>query len=238
MLKPDSPFKNIPSNTHPRQAFFLDGLRHAFEIAALAFSRLATGLSTLLEAQSKSTLPQSFAPYYLDAWAFVDSVDRLRVLWELQPGAEGIPEPFNSTSLDSDLQAIRKIRNVSDHLAQKADQIVSLNASALGELSWVTVYSLEPPIMKSAFIRPGFLPASVKFQLNIPKEQLDVYGAAANILLKAGTHTADLSFAYSRLVRLAHFAESSLASMFARSTRAKPHGTDMFASCDLEFPVR
>lgn len=236
MLKPDSPFKNIPSNTHPRQAFFLDGLRHAFEIADLAFSRLAAGLPALLDAQSRSALPKSFAPYYLDAWAFVDAVDRLRILWKLQPGAEGIPEPFNAASLHRDLQAIRKIRNVSDHLAQKADQIVSLKASALGELSWVTVYSLDPPVMKSAFIRPGFLQASVNFQLNIPKEKLHVHGSVANILLKAANHTADLSFTYSRLLSLAQFAESSLESMFARGSAVRPYGTDMFASCNLEFP--
>lgn len=236
MLKPDSPFNNIPSNTHPRQAFFLDGLRHAFEIAELSFSRLAAGLPALLDAQSNSTLPKSFAPYYLDAWAFVDAVDRLRVLWKLQPGAEGIPEPFNHASLENDLQAIRNIRNVSDHLAQKADHIISLKASALGELSWLTVYSLDPPVMKSAFIRPGFLRASINFQLNIPNEKLYIHHSVANILLKAANHTADLSFAYARLVSLAHFAESSLESMFAKSAAIKPYGTDMFASCDLKFP--
>lgn len=238
MLKLDSPFKNIPSNTHPRQAFFLDGLRHAFDIAELAFSRLATGLPALVDAQANSALPNSFAPYYLDAWAFVDAVDRLRVLWKLQPGSEKIPEPFNPGSLENDLQAIRKIRNVSDHLAQKADQMISLKASALGELSWVTVYNLEPPVMKSAFIKPGFLQASVSFQMNIPKEKLLVYNSVANILLKAGTHTANLSFAHSRLVSLAHFAESSLESMIAKGSAAKPYPTDMFASCDLEFPKK
>jgi len=223
---------------HPRQAFFLDGLRHAFEIAELAFGRLAAGLPALLDAQSKSALPESFAPYYLDAWAFVDAVDRLQALWKLQPGVEGIPEPFSPARIENDFKDIRKIRNVSDHLAQKAEQIVSLKGSALGELSWVTVYSLEPPVMKSAFIRPGFLPASINLQLNIPKEKLHIYGSVANILLKAANHVADLSFAHSRLVSLAHFAESSLDSMFAKSTVSKPFETDMFASCDLKFPEK
>ncbi|MBK1648073.1 hypothetical protein [Rhabdochromatium marinum] len=102
----------------------------------------------------------------------------------------------------------------------------------------MTVYSLDPPVMKSAFIRPGFLQASINYQLNIPKESLHIYDSVANILLKAANHTADLSFAHSRLVSLAHFAESSLESMFAKSAAVKPYGTDLFASCDLAFPEK
>lgn len=237
MFKPKSPFLNIPSNTDQRQAFFLDGIRHAFEIADYAFSRLTTGLTELVQAHSDSNLPSSYAKYYLDAWAFVDAVDRLLALWKLRPNAQTIPPPWNPENLTKDLEQIRNIRNVSDHLASRAAQVISSGTASLGELSWITVCSIDPTIMKSSLIRPGFLTASIKLQMSLPRENLFVYNSASNILLKSHTYTANLSYAYTRIVDLANYAESSLLAAINSTSSSKPLGADLFAICDLEFPT-
>ena len=235
MFKPDSPFLNLPANLDRRQAFYLDGIRHAFEIIEYAFSRLTNGLSDLGKNYSETNRPNSYAPYYLDAWAFVDALDRLLALWKLQPEAKTIPEPWSPDKLKESMKHIRKIRNVSDHLAQRADEIISSNSTALGELSWITVLSIDPPEMKSCFIRPGFLPRSVKFQMNIPKKNLFIINATGNVLLKAHTDTANLSEAYQQVVDLAEYAEASLKSAIKVAGSSSPIGGDLFAICDLDF---
>lgn len=236
MFDPQSPFLNIPVNTNLRQAFFLDGIRHAFEIANLAFLRLTENLNDLAAPQTNPEGFRGYSEYFLDAWAFVDAVNRLMALWKLQPNADTIPDPWRPSSFSQELQQIRNVRNVSDHFAQRVDQIVSSNGSALGELSWVKVQSLEPPIMKSYLIRPGFLPGKLNFQLNLLRDEIHIQNNIANIQLKAHTYTANLSHTYTKLVGLAQFAESSLADSFRAYRNFKTHGADMFASCDLQFP--
>ena len=235
MFKFDSPFLNLPVNLDRRQAFYLDGIRHAFEIADFSFSRLTNGLSDLGKNYSEANRPSGYACYYLDAWAFVDALDRLLALWKLQPEAKTIPNPWNPDKLKESMKNIRNIRNVSDHLAQRADQIISSNSTALGELSWITVLSTDPPEMKSCFIRPGFLSSSVKFSINIPKENIFVKNAAGNILLKAHTYTANLSDAYQQVIGLAEYAEGSLKSSFKASSSSSTIGGDLFAICDLDL---
>jgi len=235
MFKSDSPFLNLPSNLDRRQAFYLDGIRHALEIIKLSFSRLTTNLSVLARNYSETNHPQSYATYYLDAWAYIDALDRLLALWKLQPNAETIPELWNPDKLKDDMKHIRNIRNVSDHLAQRAEQVISSNSAALGELSWVTVLSIDPPEMKSCFIRPGFLPNSVKFQMNIPKENLFIANSSGNVLLKAHTYTANLSEAYRQILNLAEYVESTLKASFKSSNSRTPIGGDLFAICDLDF---
>lgn len=238
MFKPDSPFMNFPRNLDRRQAFYFDGIRHAFEIIDHAYSRLTTGLTELAMNHPKENLHGSYAHYYLDAWAFVDALDRLLALWKLQPRSESIPPPWNPDSLRDDMRRIRDIRNVSDHLAQRADEIISSNTAALGELSWVTVLSIEPPVMKSCFIRPGFLPSSVKFQMNLPKEKLFIKNSSGNVLLKAHTHTANISEAYERILGLANYAESDLKTSFESADFSTSVGGDLFASCYLDFQIK
>lgn len=223
MFKPDSPFLNLPANLDRRQAFYLDGIRHAFEIIEYAFSRLTSGLSDLGKNYSEINRPNSYAPYYLDAWAFVDALDRLLALWKLQPEAKTIPDPWSPDKLKVSMEDIRNIRNVSDHLAQRADQLISSNSTALGELSWITVLSIDPPEMKSCLIRPGFLPKTVQLQMNIPKNNFFIKNSSGNILLKAHTYIANLSEAYQQVVSLAEYAEASLKFEFKLTGSTPPH---------------
>jgi len=237
MFKPDSPILDFPANLDRRQAFFLDGMRHAFEIGHLAFDRLTTNLANLAKSDAEGNRPKGYAKYYLDAWAFVDAIDRLLALWKLQPNAPTIPHEWSPVKLQEEFSAIRDIRNVSDHLAQRAEQVISSGTAALGELSWVNVTSLEPPIMKSYLIRPGFLPPSVKDKLNIPEKEITVVNSSANVLLKAHTYTANLSAAFVRMVALARYVEFSVTPAFISVNAGAPIGGDLFASCELLFPT-
>ncbi len=236
MFNPESPLLNIPANLNRRQAFFFDGMRHAFEIANFAFDRLSRNLAKLAACNDRGDRPVGYSEYYLDAWAFVDSVDRLLLLWKMQPHTDGIPEEWNPAKLSKELCSIRYVRNVLDHLAQRADQVISSGTSAMGELSWINVIKMDPPEMKSYLIRPGFLASSVKFKINIPKTDYIVRNGTANILLKAHEYTADLSLAYAKVYNLARYVEFSVGLQFSSVKAGASIGGDLIASCELNFP--
>ncbi len=236
MFKSDSPLLNFPSNLDRRQAFFLDGMRHAFEISDYAFDRLTKNLSELAMLHSEGGRPNGYGKYYLDAWAFVDAVDRLLALWKMQPNTDGIPDRWNPAGLRQELSAIRDVRNVMDHLAQRAEQVISSGTAAMGELSWVNVTSVNPPAMKSYLIRPGFLSPLVNFQLNIPKGKIFVCNGSANVFLKAHTYTADLSLAHVCMAELAAYVEASAELSFSIAQAGGVVGGDLIAACDLIFP--
>lgn len=52
-------------------------------------------------------------------------------------------------------QPYRDLRNVADHLSQRADFILSKNGSALGMLTWVTGFQIEPTKIWYCTLRPG-----------------------------------------------------------------------------------
>ena len=234
MFSPKSPFLNFPSNLDRRQAFYLDGIRHAAEIIDLSFSRLSDNLTALVRDVSESKRPNGYAIYYLDAWAFVDAVDRFIALWKLQPNADLIPYQWSPRKLADELMVIRKIRNVSDHIAQRADEIISSNTAAFGELSWVTVLSESPLEIKSCLIRPGFLPHSLDVQINVPEQRFIIKNHSGNILLKAHTYTANLSNTYSTIMEIIEYAESSLKGAFKSQDASKSIGGDLIATCNLQ----
>jgi hypothetical protein len=211
-------------------------MRHAFEISDFVFDRLTRNLTELATLHSEGGRPSGYAKYYLDAWAFVDAVDRLLALWKMQPSTDGIPDRWNPTGLRQELSAIRDIRNVMDHIAQRAHQVISSGTAAMGELSWVYVMSLNPPVMKSYLIRPGFLSRQVNLQINIPKERIVVRNDSANVLLKAHIYTADLSFAYVCMSELAGYIEASARRSFSIAQVGDVIGGDLIAACDLIFP--
>ena len=172
MLSENSPFLNIPVALDKKQAVFLDGLRHSAQIADHAYKRLCTGLTEQATKLSESRGSNEFTPLFLDAWAFIDSTDRFRSLWEMQPHSVDIPEPFSKRALKLQLNGIRDLRNVSAHISQKIDQIIAINSSVLGSINWLTMISKSPVEIKTCFIRPGIMLGKVSDQLAIPSKDI------------------------------------------------------------------
>lgn len=151
MLSVNSPFLNIPVALDRKQAVFLDGMRHTAQIVDMSYRRLCQALTHIALGETSS----GFAHVFLDTWALIDAADRFRSLWELQPNAATIPYQYSPSALRSRLQDIRNVRNVSAHIAQKIDQIVSLNSSVLGAISWVSLLSHAPLKVKTYLSAPG-----------------------------------------------------------------------------------
>lgn len=209
MISANSILRSLPKGLDRKQALFFDGLRHAAEITGFAYSRLQSNCTTIAtEKHRQEDRADLYTAIFLDAWAIVDSIDRFRSLWQLLP----IPGQQQTSAIGSSFasltQPIRDLRNVADHLAQRADYVVAKQGTALGVISWVTC---PDPIIKKAIscaIVPGTLQSST-IQLPMPSNRT-IELPSGFIHLRAGEHNACLSDALPHMRALISSIEYSL----------------------------
>lgn len=230
MLSVNSPLLNIPVALDRKQAVFLDGMRHAAQIVDMSYRRLCQALTHIALGETSSR----FAHVFLDVWALIDAADRFRSLWELQPNAATIPHQYSPSALRSRLQDIRNVRNVSAHIAQKIDQIVSLNSSVLGAISWVSLLSHTPLRVKTYFIRPGIMHGSVLGQFAMPSGEINFTHDSGCISVYAGRHEANLSEAYEAVRSTVEYAEEKLKVAFQGAALEQRLPADMLGSAELD----
>ena len=229
LVSPHSVLRRLPPQLDRKQALFLDGLRHAAEIASLAYTRLMGTLTEIAVCEGDGTQPH-ITRAYLDAWAFVDSVDRFRTLLFLLPGATPVPGEPTFAELS---QAIRDLRNVSDHLAQRADYVIAHKGTALGVLSWFTF--LDPAKMSGVIctICPGSL-GKVTGAISNPSGKEIEFPTGA-IQLAAGDRVASLSDVIPamevRIQRLERAISDALSSIGATESA----GADLVLKLHVEF---
>jgi hypothetical protein len=135
MIGKDSPLRLLPNGLDRKQALYLDGIRHAVEIADLAFRRLCACLAHIAShGHENGETAHAFA----DAWTFVDAVDRFRTLMHMFPPRIDLEGPPTRAEFDfaARLAELRNLRNVADHIAQRVDYVLAKRMPILGALSW------------------------------------------------------------------------------------------------------
>ncbi|WP_193909093.1 hypothetical protein [Cellvibrio polysaccharolyticus] len=157
MLSKSSSLRRIPSACNPKQAIFLDGLRHSAEIITLAYTRLRSCITDLALYPPSSDELQNATPYvFLDAWAFVDAVDKFRLLYQNFP--DMVKNPLSKEPrLEDVTKNFKKIRDIADHCNGTADRILANGTSGLGYLTWITIEEFQPVKAFYCTIRPGTL---------------------------------------------------------------------------------
>ncbi len=193
MIDADSVLRRLPVGLDSKQALILDGIRHAAEIMSLAYSRLTVTLTRIaLSDSARSDYSADITSSFLDAWSLVDAVDRFRALWKSLPNARPAQLPIGAKSIDDFAQSFRDLRNVADHLAQRADFVVSKNGTALGSLSWFTGISQNPLEGWLCAVVPGSAVRGSKGSFVDPFEHKEEW-PTRNIWLTAGGYRASLS---------------------------------------------
>ena len=229
LLGRDSVLRQIPVNLDPKQALFLDGIRHAVEIMDVAYVRLRNALTLLaLNPPVSNELPSISSHAFLDAWSFVDAIDRFRMMYTQMPGMKfGAAKP-NIPPLREVLQEFRNLRNVADHLASRADFVLSRSGAALGELTWLTGVQLQPEVIAwHCTLRPGTLQSAPQVQTDPIVSTLD--WPTDSIRLSAGGYEGNLSMVRAHIaVRIRHL-ETQLQALFHQPTQAQvPIYNDVF----------
>ena len=193
LLGRDSPLRRIPINVTPKQAVFLDGIRHAIEVMDIGFGRLRIGLTkAALEPPHPPDLPLVGAGLFLDAWAVVDAIDRFRQFYLRFPGMTRSAASDQIPPLSETLQTFRDLRNVGDHVVDRADAVVAKGGAALGELTWFTGAQVLPEVVAwHCVLRPGTLRSEPVLPSMPLETTLD--WPTDYICLKAGGYQGNLS---------------------------------------------
>lgn len=216
MLSENSILRRIPAVIEPKTAMFIDGIRHAVEIMELAYGRLDTALTELAlnPPESEELRPVSTA-VFLDAWAMVDSIDRFRMLYQQMPGISFGPPIPGTLTLQEACEPFRLLRNVADHIAQRAEFIVSRgDGAAMGVLTWITCFQIKPFNAHLCMLRPGTL-------RSIPEIGNGPFAATfgwptSRICLTAGGYEANLSEIRAHIERRVNHLEVQLEQEFTR----------------------
>lgn len=192
MLDDDSILRRVPAVLEPKQALFVDGIRHAIDIMELAYCRLKETLTNIAhEPPITAALQKVGSHAFLDAWAMIDAVDRFRMLYLQMPGIKFGPTVSGVESLKTVTQPFRDLRNVADHLAQRADFVVAHGGAALGTLTWITGFQLESPTIWFCTLRPGTIRSEPKFRKEPILSTID--WPTDQICLNAGGYEGNLS---------------------------------------------
>lgn len=228
MLADDSVLRRIPANLDPKQALFIDGIRHAVEILDLAYHRLREALTHLaLNPPDSEALRAASPTVFLDAWAVVDAIDRFRMLYTQMPGVNFGPPSPGIPTLKEVTAPFRNLRNVADHLAQRADFVLSRGGAALGVLTWMTGHSLDPVGAWFCTLRPGTIREQPKSDWTPIETTID--WPTDRICLVAGGYQGNLSAVRPHIERRVRHFETQIERALSRPELANfPAANDVF----------
>lgn len=233
MISDSSILYRLPPQLDRKQALFLDGIRHAAEIADIAHSRLQAAL-TKIALQDGAMSSRIYAAAFLDAWSLVDTVDRFRLLWKLMPSADFSAPQDKQHAFEVAADHLRKLRNVADHLAQRADYVVARNGTALGSLSWFTITDVEAYQGLLCVLVPGT--AQVGSHAASAPAGKAVTFPSGHIQLSAGEHRANLSEAFACMAERVRALERGLAkALKVHGLEGQAAGADLVIRSSITF---
>jgi hypothetical protein len=117
---------------------FLDGIRYSLDMAGLAYTTLAQSLlqvSVGTAGDASAPTPTAVFPScFMDAWSFVDSINRLRVLLSQMPNVKRTPL---LRVFERHLEPFEELRNSVQHLPGEILAHADAGEPVWGSLSWV-----------------------------------------------------------------------------------------------------
>ncbi|WP_062063829.1 hypothetical protein [Cellvibrio sp. OA-2007] len=195
MLSTNSSFRRVPNTLNPKQTVFIDGIRHAADIIEISYSRMRELLTEIALSPPQSDKLQTVIPYvFLDAWAMVDAIHKLRNLYIKFPHAIKEPLTEGVRSFSDSLEQVIDIRNIADHPHQRFDSVISKGGAAFGVMTWMTVFNSTPLEAYFCTLQPGTLKSEPKFKR--PEILAELELPTDRICLSLGGKTANLSESY------------------------------------------
>lgn len=114
-----------------QQELFLDGIELTIKMVELAYKRLEF---CAIESSPFEGYPREFeAPLFLDAWSFIDSVNRLRLLVTNTPGLKRTPAVMVFLKVADETG---KFRNYVQHLPGEVNELAGTGAPIWGSIGW------------------------------------------------------------------------------------------------------
>ena len=190
-----SVYETLAAPFDAKETVLFDGIRHAAEICWFAFSRLDATLGWLVDTSTDDPLrSQMTTAAYMDAWSLVDAIDRFRSLWAIVPRDQPTKTP-DIISFEELSAPVRRLRNVTDHLAQRIDYVAAHGNPVMGLLTWIALVPGSDDKVLSCMLAAGTMKkARWKFIHPFRRDNLIApSGRIFDIHLAAGEHSASLS---------------------------------------------
>ncbi len=133
-LPDDSPLRNPPASTEPKQLVAFDGLRYILDMLSIAYSRLLDDLHRLsVDFPNIGPDKQVVASAFLNSWSIVDNLYRLYQL------LHDIPRLKRTPPLEVYLRAISKVEDLRhgvQHLDERLSEYAAASTPVWGTLRW------------------------------------------------------------------------------------------------------
>jgi hypothetical protein len=135
-----------PGSIEVRQALWLDGILTSIEMTKISYRRLQ---STLVGPQSVDRA----AVASLDAWALVDTLNRLRVLITRLPGLRS--KSPGAQVIVRALKPVEDLRNAVQHMDGEIGPLSATNLPLWGAIAWVQ-RGPDDDVLRSRTLLAGF----------------------------------------------------------------------------------
>jgi hypothetical protein len=170
---------------------FFDGMRVAMEMADLSYGRLAASLRELALNEQLTEASEGAAKIAAtnDAWNFIDSVNRLRVLADRCPGLQKGSTLYKRFS--HAIAGIKDLRNFAQHLNTGVSELALVDLPVWGTLNWITVVDASTNLVRWSTIVLGSLFASSHPVVSLAGRTS--FRELEAITLRAGGHSVVLS---------------------------------------------
>ena len=221
---------SIPVEMDKKLIFNLDGIRATLQIINLSYKRLCQSLEYL----SLQNNNMDFTHVSLDGWAFIDSLDRLRGLWNNLDNILDFKKEYSKLNVEKRLLEVRNIRNVISHLPQRIDSLIAKNSSAMGEIGWIFLVDKELPSAKTYYIRYGTFYKNVSFKLTLPQTDLTFNQNNIGLIeFKVGEYVTELTKLYDFVNELHSELERTLLPKFSAFKKSSVCPPNIFGSAEL-----
>jgi hypothetical protein len=224
LIAKESALRTLPARMNRRQRLFIDSIRFAIEMADTAYNRLAGLLARAggLDNLEAVVFPEAF----IDAWAIVDSVSRLRKLLDAMP-IKRKSKWLEYRSFMAGSKEAQDLRDAVQHMDERINEVATNPVPLWGVLRWVAVKS--PNKMLSFGMAAGTLFDGS--HLLTVKIGTQVESPVDRISLSIGERTADLS----QMVRLLPTLVASLEKLLAASCEKYSEAANQKAGSDFIF---
>lgn len=221
MIVPEnSPTRRMPVTLDHRSILYLDGIRYSTQLVDLAYSRLEGTLEKLLHKDDKQgAVGNLIVEAISDAWAFVDSLHRLRGLVQQLPGLKQ-NQPQLQIFLRKSKQA-EDFRHYIQHLRNNIDDHVRTKMPLWGTISW-TWTNPETGLAENHMIIPGTYFSDCR----VVGCTFDTHAGhfIENLVLHVGPIRVDLAGLHSRVAQFWEWFEGHIKPTFDADKR---HGSDV-----------
>ena len=246
LLGDESPLRKIPVQLERRQVLFLDGIRYAIEMAALAYShlyqivlgstqRIAEAEGTQSVGGRPTNTALEVAAALLEAWSFVDSINRLRELLVGMPGLKKRTPEFRIFL--SKTETFLKLRNAVQHLRGEIERLTHSGEPVWGSVGWVAVFEHPPEIVRSCSIYGGTVyPDLVRPVINPFSKPMAP--PVDRLTLSAHGHTVSLTEIYENLELFTRALEKVMQESIGRDlpSECPTHAADVVVCLEFRKP--